>query len=128
MVQASTTPPLAVGLGGTVAWSPDSSLFAHAISSTKPSATPRQVQIWSRVTGQVVTTLSDTDTFKGIVEGLAWSPNGQYLAEANRQPITKTSATTSIPGVQGALLAMTFSECIHIGTHLSHPRRQYGAF
>ncbi|MGO8946845.1 MAG: WD40 repeat domain-containing protein [Ktedonobacterales bacterium] len=81
----STTPPIATGNNPTAAWSPDGSFFAYGISSADWPATPAQVQIWSSVTGQLVTTLTDTDTFDGFIDGLAWSPNGEYLAESSGQ-------------------------------------------
>jgi WD40 repeat protein len=81
----STTPPSMAAWVGTVAWSPDSAFFAFGISSARPSITPGRVRIISSATGQIVATLIDTDTFEGLglVDGLAWSPNGEYLAETS---------------------------------------------
>ena len=81
----SATPPTITSWVGTVAWSPDSAYFAYGISSAKPAITPGKVKILSTATGLIVATLIDTDTFEGLglVDGLAWSPNGEYLAETS---------------------------------------------
>jgi WD40 repeat protein len=89
----STTAHTATGPGGTVAWSPDGAYFALGINSARTSITTGHVQIWSSTAGQLVTTLTDTYTFKGIIDGLAWSPNGKYLAESSGQ-INIWDATT----------------------------------
>jgi WD40 repeat protein len=81
----STTPRIATGIGGTVAWSPDGSYFAFGVNSADPSGIPGQTQIWSSRTGQLVITLPDTDTLKGLIGALSWSPNGRYLAESSGQ-------------------------------------------
>jgi WD40 repeat protein len=70
---------------GSIAWSPDGAFLAVGENSATWPAAPGQVQIWSAATGKLVATLTDTDTFEGTIEGLAWSPNGQYLAESSGQ-------------------------------------------
>jgi hypothetical protein len=82
----SATPPNVTDWVTTVAWSSDGSLFAYGINIADSSVNPGQVQIVSSSTGQIVATLTDTDTFAdGLVYGLAWSPNGRYLAETSAQ-------------------------------------------
>jgi WD40 repeat protein len=68
---------------GSIAWSPDGAFLALGENSATWPKAPGQVQVWSSSTGKLVTTLSDTDTFEGTIGGLAWSPNGQYLAESS---------------------------------------------
>src|SRR5262249_502015 len=61
-----------------LAWSPGDVSLALGLFD-RP-----EVQIWSDTTavGQLSASFKDTDTWANIIGGLAWSPNGKYLAES----------------------------------------------
>lgn len=62
-------------------WSPSGDAFA-VVPAQANAASSSIVQVWSTATGQLTASISDDDTFEGMVEGLAWSPDGRYLAES----------------------------------------------
>ncbi len=68
-----------------IAWSPNGASLAVGISSANWPAAPGEVQIWSTATGQLIASFTDSDTFEGNIGGLAWSPNGKYLAESSAE-------------------------------------------
>ncbi|GAQ80939.1 hypothetical protein KFL_000660340 [Klebsormidium nitens] len=66
------------GFGNTVGWHPDGKLMAV------PGA-ENQILVIDRVSGEVAFSLSDIHT--QAVATLAWSPNGRYLASADRDQV-----------------------------------------
>jgi WD40 repeat protein len=89
---ASVTGPL-------FAWSPSGDAFAVALPQPN-AASSAVIQVWSTAMAQLTVSISDDDTFEGMVEGLAWSPDGRYLAES--------SATIHIWDVASDRLVATF--------------------
>lgn len=83
--RVSTTATSVSGNGQATAWSPDGSFLAIGISSANWPTVPGSVQIWSTSTGHLMATLQDKNTFEGAIDGLAWSPNGTYLAESSAE-------------------------------------------
>ncbi len=81
----STTSASIAGNSQPVAWSPNGASLAVGIGSANWPATPAEVQIWSTATGQLTASFKDGDTFEGDIGGLAWSPNGRYLAEGSAE-------------------------------------------
>jgi hypothetical protein len=76
---------IASSVAGPVAWSPGDALLALGLSSSHWPAQPGEVQLWSTATGQLLASFQDSDTFEGMIGGLAWSPDGKYLAESSAQ-------------------------------------------
>jgi WD40 repeat protein len=65
------------------AWSRDGAFFAIALPNPTWPAGPTEIQVWSTATGKVAQSLSESDSFQGMIEALAWSPDGRYLAESS---------------------------------------------
>ncbi|HEU5347606.1 MAG TPA: WD40 repeat domain-containing protein [Ktedonobacterales bacterium] len=63
------------------AWSPDGAYLAIPEGSTNPPDIPAAVQVFATASAQRVATFQDRDTFQGVIDALAWSPDGRYLAE-----------------------------------------------
>jgi WD40 repeat protein len=89
------------------AWSPNGAFLALGIGSSNSPQVPAQVQVWSSATGQLVATLTDPDTFQGLIGGLAWSPNGQYLAESSGRINIFAAATWQKVAAFGAVSIST---------------------
>src|SRR5258706_354772 len=81
----STTTSSVAGNAQSIAWSPDGTSLAVGLPNANWPAKPSEVQIWSSATGQLTATFQDTNTFEGNIDGLAWSPNGKYLAESSAE-------------------------------------------
>lgn len=81
----STTSSSVAGSAQPIAWSPNGASLAVGIGSANWPATPAEVQVWSTASGQLIASFTDSDTFEGTIGGLAWSPNGKYLAESSAQ-------------------------------------------
>jgi WD40 repeat protein len=81
----STTSSSVAGNSQPIAWSPNGASLAVGIGSANWPAAPGEVQIWSTATGQLIASFTDSDTFEGDIGGLAWSPNGKYLAESSAE-------------------------------------------
>lgn len=81
----STTSASVAGNSQPIAWSPDGASLAVGLPNANWPAAPSEVQIWSAVTGQLTASFQDSHTFEGNIGGLAWSPNGKYLAESSAE-------------------------------------------
>jgi WD40 repeat protein len=81
----STTSASVAGNSQSIAWSPDDASLAVGLPNANWPAAPSEVQIWSTATGQLAASFKDNDTFEGSIGGLAWSPNGKYLAESSAE-------------------------------------------
>jgi WD40 repeat protein len=81
----STTPSSVAGNAQSIAWSPDGASLAIGLPNANWPSAPSEVQIWSTATGQLAASFQDSDTFEGNIGGLAWAPNGKYLAESSAE-------------------------------------------
>lgn len=81
----STTSASVAGNSQSIAWSPDDASLAIGLPNANWPDAPSEVQIWSSVTGQLTASFQDSHTFEGNIDGLAWSPNGKYLAESSAE-------------------------------------------
>ena len=81
----STTSASVAGNSQSIAWSPDDAALAIGSPNANWPAAPSEVQIWSVVTGQLTASFQDSHTFEGNIDGLAWSPDGKYLAESSAE-------------------------------------------
>jgi Tol biopolymer transport system component len=78
----STTASSVAGNAQVAAWSPDGAALAIVLPNPSWPARPSEVQVWS-TTGQRIASFEDEQTFEGVIGALAWSPNGQFLAESS---------------------------------------------
>jgi WD40 repeat protein len=81
----STTSASVAGNAQAIAWSPSGTSLAVALPDPGWPTTPAEVQVWSTVSGQLIVSFTDSDTFEGYIGGLAWAPNGKYLAESSAE-------------------------------------------
>jgi WD40 repeat protein len=102
-----STTTRAVGAVESFAWSPDGAYLAVGIDSANWPSNPGQIQIWARSTGDLLAALTDTDTFEGLVAGLAWSPDGQYLAECSGEIQIWSTSTWQRVAAFGAVAMRT---------------------
>jgi WD40 repeat protein len=81
----STTTSSVAGNSQPVTWSPDGTSLAVGLPNANWPVKPSEVQIWSSATGQLSASFQDSHTFEGNIGGLAWSPDGKYLAESSAE-------------------------------------------
>lgn len=81
----STTTSSVAGNSQPIAWSPDGASLAVGLPNANWPVKPSEVQIWSSATGHLSASFQDSHTFEGNIGGLAWSPNGKYLAESSAE-------------------------------------------
>jgi hypothetical protein len=82
---STTASTSAAAVGGNVeamAWTPSGDALAIAVAQPTTSG---PIQVWSAASGQLIASFTDSDPFEGVIEGLAWSPDGQYLAESSAE-------------------------------------------
>ncbi len=91
-----STIPLTQPYANALAWSPGGSLLAI----NPPHS--HEVQVWSTATGQLQASYKDSDSTVTEVKGLAWSPDGKYLASG--------SSAMHIWNVQTKQLIATFGK------------------
>lgn len=105
----STTTSSVAGNSQPVAWSPDGASLAIGLPNANWPATPSQVQIWSSTTGRLITTFQDSNTLEGAIGGLAWSPDGKYLAESSTEIHIWEPATGQLVATFGKVVAQAMS-------------------
>ncbi len=103
----STTSASVAGNSQPIAWSPDGASLAVGIGSANWPTVPGVVQIWSTTTGQLTASFQDGDTFEGSIGGLAWSPNGKYLAESSAEIHIWDVATNQLVATFGKITTKT---------------------
>lgn len=81
----STTSSSVAGNSQPIAWSPDGAFLAIGLPNANWPSAPSEVQVWSTASGQLSASFTDSDTFEGTIGGLAWAPNGKYLAESSAE-------------------------------------------
>ena len=105
----STTTSSVAGNSQPIAWSPDGASLAVGLPNADWPAKSSEVQIWSTTTGQHTATLQDPNTFEGNIDGLAWSPNGKYLAESSAEIHIWNIATGRLVATFGKIATKTTS-------------------
>jgi WD40 repeat protein len=103
----STTTSSVAGNAQPVAWSPDGASLAIGLPNANWPSTPSQVQIWSSATGRLTATFQDSNTTEGTIGGLAWSPDGKYLAESSAAIHIWDRATGQLVATFGKVAAQT---------------------
>ena len=105
----SMTSSSVAGNSQPVAWSPNGAFLAVALPNPGWPTTPSEVQVWSTATGQLIASFTDSDTFEGDIGGLAWSPNGKYLAEGSAEIHTWDVAASKLVATFGKIATKTTS-------------------
>jgi len=105
----STTTSSVAGNSQPVTWSPYGASLAVGLPNANWPEKSSEVQIWSSATGQPTATLQDPNTFEGNIDGLAWSPNGTYLAESSAEIHIWNIATGRLVATFGKIATKTTS-------------------
>lgn len=82
---STTASTSAADVGGNVdalAWSPSGDALVVAVAQPTTSG---PIQVWSASSGQLIASFIDSDPYEGVIMGLAWSPDGHYLAESSAE-------------------------------------------